>query len=1536
MKTSCKARLFILVAVLLSAVTMALDLPSTPLVTNSTARAPLNLLVIGRDHNLFVEAYNDASDLDGDNLPDIGFKPAIAYYGYFNSELCYAYRDSDKRFDPLKLAVNRRCDGDSWSGNLLNYITMSRVDILRKTLYGGKRQGNNSSILERSNLPNDAHVWGKEMSGNLNGEGNLLDYLPSGFSVKQFNSKSADSIKKWLESGRKIMFANMDTGNYPGVPVFRIAATGTVTGSDEITDWVSSDGNAKLTDNNNADMTSFVVRVSSCTDLDQAAANLQGKLLNCRTYASNNRRPTGLLHKYGVDSDMEFGLLTSSYDKPADGGVLRVAVRQFANEINSETGDFANDGIANTIDKLRIYKPDGSYSAGDGNWGNPVAEMYYEAVRYLSGMNAPVYIPSIGSRDTALGLKGQFSWVNPYASRPWCAKPYITVISDAVTSFDTNIPGTAYSGGATVTDPKGLSVSTLAKTLWDLEFGAASKNVMIGSVAGGVEDGLPTGKTVNDFNIRGISPEEPTRQGSFYAAMLAYYARTTPLITAIVPSGYEKPRINTFSIAMSTPIPSVELNMNGKIVSIVPYGKVVSGASNTLSIVDYYLRPSSLACSWPDCYRFRVNFDDAEDGADYDMDDIVDYTIRKSGGRVRVIVESVSAATGYRNHMGFVISGVKPLAANDAFAGGAYLVVRENESGSNGQCVSSVQGEAGYNALNFGMVPGASAGCSVLPLIFDREFEVESSREVVTRLKSPLWYIAKYGGFTDNRNPASGAHSFDNSKTYQWDADADGVPDNYAAATNPLKLEQQLDRTFQSISNQSGSLSAGTGSSIRVLGNSLYFETSYDSRNWSGDVKAYPVKVNPGRELFIDPAATPLWSAAANLKSDKRSGASDRVLIAGNPGVGSAVIPFRGTALTDAGLIARLRDGRETDNSRALQRVQYLRGNAALEGEATGLLRPRPDTKLGDFLQSAPLYVGQPRFGMARSSEYITFHNAFIDNPRANALYVGGNSGFLHAFGVDKSGGEGAELWGFMPKVLLESARSRLVETTRQNYTNPLHQNFVNGQQYWSEAQLGEGWRSLLTGALGSGGREVYLLDVTRPEAVTEANAASLVQWEFTGSDDADLGYVFGKPYVVKLNDGQWYVITANGYNSGQPASSKAGLFVLPVLRPTSGWVNRSNNGTGSNYFKLMTSVMGENGLSSIRPVDLDKDGRVDLVFAGDLRGNVWKFDLSGDTPQSWGVALNNRPLFSAVSADVNGRVQPIVVAPEVVFLRQRRPSVPTVDNSGLMVFVGTGKFLENCDRVAGSCGNGGLRALESAVNSVYGLWDYGGVICARGELQVQTLTQYSHAGKNYRKASNNVLKYPAAGVQDVPCHSVSGARRTSLSTSATATEQNTFPFQDYKLGWYQDLPLGGERVISDLTITAKQLQYLTYLPETSSSNACVTTARGFFMALNGATGGAMGKSTIAVPATVAAGDAMAITGLEVKPAFGYTLFDAPPDGQLYGSLQRAYLPFVPGYNGEGCANNVRTNAGEHIRLNDGASCARTLQRVTWREVIEE
>jgi type IV pilus assembly protein PilY1 len=154
---------------------------------------PLVMLVMGRNHKLYYEAYNDASDLDGDGTLDITYKPdAIDYYGYFDSFKYYEYDSTDKRFEPRGLTVNASGvvdgigkmapTGDYWSGDFLNYLTMSRMDAMRKVLYGGMRSTDTTTetVLERAYIPQDAHSWGKEYTSIATDGYDIRDYSPLG------------------------------------------------------------------------------------------------------------------------------------------------------------------------------------------------------------------------------------------------------------------------------------------------------------------------------------------------------------------------------------------------------------------------------------------------------------------------------------------------------------------------------------------------------------------------------------------------------------------------------------------------------------------------------------------------------------------------------------------------------------------------------------------------------------------------------------------------------------------------------------------------------------------------------------------------------------------------------------------------------------------------------------------------------------------------------------------------------------------------------------------------------------------------------------------------------------------------------------------------------------------------------------------------------------------------------------------------------------------------------------------------------------
>src|SRR5690606_23500742 len=236
------------------------------------------------------------------------------------------------------------------------------------------------------------------------------------------------------------------------------------------------------------------------------------------------------------------------------------------------------------------------------------------------------------------------------------------------------------------------------------------------------------------------------------------------------------------------------------------------------------------------------------------------------------------------------------------------------------------------------------------------------------------------------------------------------------------------------------------------------------------------------------------------------------------------------------------------------------------------------------------------------------------------------------------------ELFAYVPS----SVYGNLSRLTEQSYS---HRYFVDGTPQVADAVVNGNWSTVLVGGLGAGGQGLFALDVTDPSAVTEGNASAKVLWEFTDRDDPDLGNTFGQPQIVKLANDKWAVIVGNGYNNSDADGSasttgRASLFILFLDRAPGArtWT------AGAHYVKLETSAGtpgNPNGLATPFPADVDFDGKVDYVYAGDLQGNMWKFDLTSSSPASWNVAQAGLPLFTAV--DPLNAAQPITASAEVI-----------------------------------------------------------------------------------------------------------------------------------------------------------------------------------------------------------------------------------------------------------------------------------------------
>ncbi|RMF18735.1 MAG: fimbrial assembly protein [Gammaproteobacteria bacterium] len=1412
-----------------------LNLADQPLIVGQTA-PPLTMLIMGRDHKLYYEAYNDASDLDGDGELDIRYKPdSIDYFGYFNSYACYDYDATEKLFVPKSVknatqiaARDKTCAGGSegeWSGDFLNYLTTARIDALRKVLYGGYREIDTTerTVLRRTHIPQDAHAWGKAYnSPDIDGY-DIADYTP----LTQ------------PRSGRRHLFANVSrSGNGP--PLLRVMQNAQW----QIWEWVSIErpvagdkckkGNGPLCiANGKADsLSDFEVRVEVCR-----VGLLEP---NCKLYPSGYAKPTGILHQYGETGRMHFGLLSGSYDNNTDGGILRRNIGPFVPEVNVSDGTFTTNvsGIVRTLDALKVkgfsysgYK----YSCGwianrpinNGEcvmWGNPVAEMLYESTRYFAGKKTPTsaYIAKGNTQDAALGLPDlSNAWLDPYdvanGGYPHCAKPFQIVISDINPSYDSdNLPGSQFNSAFTG-DLPGLDVTREGDTISVNEADVVGKHFIGESyTAGGSvheKDSAGKPKQVDSLGrIRGLAPEEPTKLGSYYSASVAYWAFMNDVHA--VATGQQ--RVQTFAVALASPLPQVRIPVdNGRWITLVPFAKSVGGYGISSSetafqptnqIVDFYVEYLK-----PDEGRFRINFEDVEQGADHDMDAIATYTYKKNNdGTLTVSISSDYAAGSIDQHMGYIISGTT--------ADGIYLEVRDLKDGE-----TSDNPAANSRLRNYFMDTNlqdcpkdGDPDHKCLPLTASRTFTPGSSTGA-TLLKNPLWYAAKWGGFQDaNGNGVP--------EGTEWDADGDGNPDNYFPVTNANNLGPQLEKAFNEILARNASSAAVTVNSGELTNGALLFRAEFDSGNWTGSLKALPVQSD-------GTLSSPAWNAREKLDAlVAGTGYRDNRVVITARSDNERGVPFRwpsswksdgswtpaSTDLTLDQTLAWVAGVPSGQDQYGADLVAYLRGDQSEElGQAGSTLQFRQrDHILGDIIHSDPLYVAAPAFfypddwpGTAPEDggqKYSDFQSEMKN--RSPMLYFGANDGMLHGIVATENGQGGKEKLAFIPEAVFD----RLPVLANASYS---HQYFVDGKLTAADAWLEEDekWHTLLVGGLGKGGQAFFALDITDPDGLStarglgfsEGNAAKLVRWQFDDSDDADLGYTYGKASVVRMANGKWAAVFGNGYNNtaSDDHVSATGNAVLYVVDIQTGALIRKFD-TQQGMAQDPEGQGRPNGMAAPMVVDLNNDLIADVIYAGDLFGHVWKVDVSDANASNWDFALFSggkpAPLFKAVSA--SGAVQPITTQVRV----GRHPNYRSGNN--VLVYVGTGKFLEPDDVTVSA---------STVTQSFYAIWDKGTANVGRINLQRQSiLKETTQSGRAYRVLSQNPVDWNS------------------------------------KLGWYMDFikPSStdnqGERVVYTPLIRNGRIILSTLIP---SGDSCEGGGSGWVMELDAATGGQLDYSPVDV-----------------------------------------------------------------------------------------
>lgn len=1458
-----------------------LNISSVPLFLQDSV-IPLNMLVLGRDHKLYYEAYNDASDLNPENEKDeldVGYKPGeITYYGYFDSFKCYNYNTGV--FVPVEAtATGKTCPNSTaeWSGDWLNYVTTSRIDALRKVLYGGFRSSDpttagSATILERSFIPQDAHSWGKEYESVAKNGYDLTQYTP--LPLPAANTRHLFANTTPLSTANPLLRVLKDRSQriWNWVSIERaVAGTAIVTGI-----------NASGTEiRSTVTPTDYAVRVQVCKE---------GLLEdNCRKYPDGAYKPIGLLQEYGEDDAMYFGLLSGSYQKNTSGGVLRRVIGSIRDEVDYlHNGNFLSyNGIITSLNRLRTtgFGSGHQYACGwtaaarpineseCQMWGNPIAEMMYEGLRYFAGKASPsaAYKINFGEGEESSLTGGGLpvaSWDNPYNSRPVCSKPFETVISDINPSYDTDqLPGTSF--GSYTGDLTGLNVTELGQKIWDKEIGA-SGNYFIGQV-GSLEDGAPTPKAVASFgNIRGLAPEEPTKKGGYYSASVSHFGKITDLNSA---SGDQK--VNTFAVALASPLPQIKIKVGEKRVTLVPFAKSVAGSSisataafqPTDQIVDFYVDTIT------DAYgKFRVNFEDVEQGADHDMDAIAvyEYTV-KSDGNIDIKVTSEYAAGGITQHMGYVISGTT--------ADGTYLEVVDQRGGDVANDVDyrldTPPGKLpNENPFDLVALPtGKAPPNQMQPATFNTTRTFTPGDEASAQfLKDPLWYAAKWGGFKDgNDNDLPDVVG-------EWDEDENGVPDNYFLVTNALKLGDQLRAAFEEIIARVASASSASVNSGSVSSSTRVYQAKFNSGTWTGQLLSYPVNTD-GTLQAVE------WDAATKVPA-----ATSRRIITVNSN-GTAV-PFRWDSLDDTRK-AQIEPAFETNATLATNRLNYLRGDDTQEQKNGGAFRDRP-TRLGDIVASAPLFVGPPSSSYGDALEkkpYSEFRDDAGNAKRTSVVYAGANDGMLHAFSAET----GEELLAYIPS----AAYTNLRTLSSPSYA---HKFFVDGSTNMRDVFFDNQWHTVLAGGLGGGGQGIYALNITDPDDFSESNAADLVLWEFGDKDgasdgvtgDADLGYTYSQPAIVRLQNGKWAAIFGNGYNNTEAdgAASTTGDAVLYIVDVEDGTlIKKISTLTGTD--EDPRALGRPNGLATPAVVDLDGDRTVDYVFAGDLFGNMWKFNIKDDDPANWTVAYGTAtaplPLFSARGSQNSA-------APDTVTIDQAITSRPEVvrgpRNVGMMVLFGTGKYLETSDKMVDQA--------KKEIQTYYGLFD-----------------------KNTGTADDRIANRTLLNKQTILAEQAVNFGGTT--TSIRVTSQNPL---GSKLGWYLDLlsPNGynGERQVSNTTVRGSRVIFTTLIPDT---NPCNFGGSSWLMELDTLSGGRLEAVPFdqnndglfneddMVTITID-GVATKVPVSGVQPNVGIT----SDPGILFGEGAKTENFYLPGTTGD-------------VALTVGSTDPRAFGRQSWRQV---
>jgi len=391
----------------------------------------------------------------------------------------------------------------------------------------------------------------------------------------------------------------------------------------------------------------------------------------------------------------------------------------------------------------------------------------------------------------------------------------------------------------------------------------------------------------------------------------------------------------------------------------------------------------------------------------------------------------------------------------------------------------------------------------------------------------------------------------------------------------------------------------------------------------------------------------------------------------------------------------------------------------------TDLFRNR-ESLLGDIVNAQPAYVKASPFSYniganAGKDPYYQEFRQTTDgtvSTRKGTAFAAANDGMLHAFETDPDNnpyyqtagittavtsddtftgsldtspdvGEGSERWAYIPSMVMPGLKN-LAETPllfiHKYYTDgtPTVGDVCFGHSTASPCAAQTNWHTILVAGLNAGGRGYYALDITDPD-----NPKGL--WEFKGGaaadpatcglsdgaistavplykSDCNLGFSYGTPVIAKRkSDGKWVVIVTSGHNNVNPGDGKGYLYLLDAQ--TGEILQRIGTGVGcdgvSSTAPCTAGTVDPSGLSKLNAWvdDANFDNTALTVYAGDLKGNLWRFQLD-PAEAGYGTAYK-----LATLVDTSNNPQPITTKPELGEVANFR-----------VIFQGTGKLLGASD----------------------------------------------------------------------------------------------------------------------------------------------------------------------------------------------------------------------------------------------------------------